>query len=221
MKLLQSSLCWSNTFSFGCLQSRSLFKFILRVTEIVISSRLNRKHKHYEYYKTTEIQIIIQSTEPDQCVHWQTSGHHKNIVLNLIITSLEWLTFHCLFLIAQLPTSALYIIFLSLFIFILSIIHVLVKCLHMRTAESLWGVPRCCRPACATHSASCVPDYQGWGAEETWRKQAEDGAGGEEQAMSVLIKCWKGVNLQSRGIRTETGNPGGGRVWWKRGWKQN
>lgn len=40
---------------------------------------------------------------------------------------------------------------------------------------------------------------------------------GEEQAMSVLIKCWKGVNLQSRGIRTETGHPGGGRDWWKRG----
>lgn len=120
-------MCWSNTFSFGSLQSRSLSKFIFRLTrlEFVISIRLSRKHRHYKCCKTTEIQIIIKSTEPDQCVRWQTSGHHNNIVLNLIITSLEWFIFHCLFLITQLPAPAMYIIFLSLFILILSIIHVL------------------------------------------------------------------------------------------------
>lgn len=64
-----------------------------------------------------------------------------------------------------------------------------VKCLHMRTAESLWGVPRCCRPARATHSASCVPDYQGWGAEETWRKQEEDGV----WVRSRRWVCWLSV----------------------------
>lgn len=119
-------------------------------------------------------------------LHWETHWHRAQCVeSNLHSSGMMQLLF---FPVAHLPGRARDINFLSLFIFICSIIHVLEKCVSMCTAESqrggfgaaaAWLVPH------TLHHLSHIIGDEGWAVGVTGNQES-DGVGGSWSGQSVF-----------------------------------
>lgn len=123
------------------------------------------------------------------------AGKHvdiKNTVTNLTTTSLGWFNSCLWFTAAHLPVAAMYIISLSLFIFMASIIHVLLKCLCMSTAESLRGGSTLLQSGCCHTLCAVCPRLSGMRRWGSWRRRRGEWHGGDRKMMGLGVwsGCW-------------------------------